>query len=122
MAQNHKTIVKALLEATTRASNLSGENTQLVQDLRKISKKLVKSHFKTSIFNKYEDQAIALGIVPVEGAAVGGNPFLDDSELDEEVDNLIADLEAPKRYSEKALDPKSPSKTMTRVTLTPNES
>lgn len=34
------------------------DNEQLVRDLKKISKKLVKTHFKTSIFNKYKDLAL----------------------------------------------------------------
>lgn len=55
MARNHKIILKSLVEVTQKAESLSSDNEQLADDLRRISKKLVKTHLKTSIFNKYQD-------------------------------------------------------------------
>ena len=57
MSQNHSNILTSLIEATEKATHLSKDNQQLATDLKKISKKLVKTHLKTSIFNKYKDLA-----------------------------------------------------------------
>ena len=55
MATDNSTILTALLDVTQRVNELSSDKQALVKDLKRISKKLVKTHIKASIFKKYED-------------------------------------------------------------------
>jgi hypothetical protein len=71
-----------------------------------IGRKLVKTHFKTSIFNKYEDLEPTLG----------GDLARSQSDLENEIDEALAQLEKPD-MAEVGLDPRS--LTVTKSSMSP---
>ncbi len=75
MSKNNSLILASLIEITKRAQTFEGENQELVEDLKKISKKIVKTHLRGNIFKKYKDM---IGITDEQ---------LDQEEEEEDSDN-----------------------------------
>lgn len=55
ISKSNSLILSSLLEVTKKAQLFQGENQQLVEDLKKISKKIVKTHLRGNIFKKYQE-------------------------------------------------------------------
>jgi hypothetical protein len=75
---------------------------------------LVKSHFKTSIFNKYTEEAV---ISSPDATTIKGKDSSD------EADEYLYQIEHPKEFREVALDPKTPEATQvnTNGSTTPDK-
>ena len=55
MSKSNSLILSSLVEITKRAEMFEGENQELVEGLKKISKKIVRTHLRGNIFKKYQE-------------------------------------------------------------------
>lgn len=97
MAIKHNIIHQLLSEVTSRAQSLTGEKAELVRDLKAISRKLAKSQFQTSIFNKYTEEPESDSISPKRTDSI-----IKPQDSDEEVERYLGNLS--KEYRDAAVD------------------